>query len=199
MFFFLCKKMLNCSQRFWGDFLGRDLQQWLLISGQMLGLYRTTCECDLTKFNDFGKRVFLSWEQIRHPEETVRAKLQFDIQFNDEWGKHINYSSWKKSKGTVKWVTLSRGHLEWCEPIQKNQRCSLVCTMCGRYFGTKSEGGAVLHLLHRFKRFNLWETDKILGFRFLAGQTDIRLRLQNFFTRTDENSRNIRCPVRFML
>ena len=38
----------------------------------------------------------------------------------------------------------------------------------------------VLHLLHRLKRFNLYETDKKLAFPFLAGQTDIRLRLQNF-------------------
>ena len=41
--------------------------------------------------------------------------------------------------------------------------------------------GVVLRLLHRLKRFNLQETDKILGFRFLARQTDIRLRLQNFY------------------
>ena len=40
--------------------------------------------------------------------------------------------------------------------------------------------GVVLHLLHRFKRFNLQEADKIFGFRFLAGQTDIRLRSQKF-------------------
>ena len=40
--------------------------------------------------------------------------------------------------------------------------------------------GVVLRLLHRLKRFNLQETDKILGFRFLAGQTDIRSRSQNF-------------------
>ena len=38
----------------------------------------------------------------------------------------------------------------------------------------------VLPLLNRLKRFNLQKTDKILGFRFLARQTDIRLRLQNF-------------------
>ena len=40
--------------------------------------------------------------------------------------------------------------------------------------------GVVLHLLNWFKRFNLWETDKILSFCFLARQTDIRMRLQNF-------------------
>ena len=40
--------------------------------------------------------------------------------------------------------------------------------------------GIVLHLLHQFKRSNQWERDKVLGFRFLAGQTVIRLRLQNF-------------------
>ena len=34
---------------------------------------------------------------------------------------------------------------------------------------------------------------------FPAGQTDIRLRLQNLFTRTDESSRNIRCSIRCML
>ena len=50
----------------------------------------------------------------------------------------------------------------------------------GPYFGTKFERGVVLPLLHRFKRFNLQETDKILGFRFLARRTDIRLPLQNF-------------------
>ena len=40
--------------------------------------------------------------------------------------------------------------------------------------------GVVLHLLNRLKRFNLLERDKILGFGFLAGQTDIPLRWQNF-------------------
>ena len=40
--------------------------------------------------------------------------------------------------------------------------------------------GVVRHPLHRLKRFNLQERDKILDFRFLAGQTDIPLRLQNF-------------------
>ena len=38
----------------------------------------------------------------------------------------------------------------------------------------------VLPLLNRLKRFNPQEADKIFGFRFLAEQTDIRLRLQNF-------------------
>ena len=40
--------------------------------------------------------------------------------------------------------------------------------------------GVVFPLQQRFKRFNLYETDKTLGFRFLAVQTDIRLGLQNF-------------------
>ena len=40
--------------------------------------------------------------------------------------------------------------------------------------------GVVLPLLHRFKPFNLQETGKILAFCFLVGQTDIRLRIQNF-------------------
>ena len=40
--------------------------------------------------------------------------------------------------------------------------------------------GVVLHLLHRLKRFNLYEREKTPAFRSLAGQTNIRLRLQNF-------------------
>ena len=44
-------------------------------------------------------------------------------------------------------------------------------------FWHKSWMGVVLHLLHQL---NLWERNKTLGSRFLTGQTDIRLRLQNF-------------------
>ena len=40
--------------------------------------------------------------------------------------------------------------------------------------------GVVFLLLNRLKRFYLLETEKILAFRFFAGQTDIRLCLQNF-------------------
>ena len=38
----------------------------------------------------------------------------------------------------------------------------------------------ILHLLHRLKRFSLQKRYKTFAFRFLAGQTDICLRLQNF-------------------
>ena len=40
--------------------------------------------------------------------------------------------------------------------------------------------GLVLYLLHRLKRFDLEERDKTFAFCFLARQTNIRLRLQNF-------------------
>ena len=60
----------------------------------------------------------------------------------------------------------------------------MYCTVLQLYhvrtiFWHKIWRGVVLYLLHRLKRFNLYETDKILGFRSVAGQTDIRLRLQN--------------------
>ena len=45
---------------------------------------------------------------------------------------------------------------------------------------TQNLKGIVLPLLHRLEWFNLQETDKIPGFCFLAGQTDIRLHSQNF-------------------
>ena len=76
-------------------------------------------------------------------------------------------------------------------------RLSVNRNTCGPHFGTKLEGTKFFPPLHRWKRFNLQETDKILGFPFLAGQTDIRLRLQNFSR--DESNKNIRCPILFLL
>ena len=55
--------------------------------------------------------------------------------------------------------------------------------------------GVILHLLQRLERFNLYETDKIIQLRFLAEQTDIRLRFTKRFTRTDKSSKDIRCPI----
>ena len=41
----------------------------------------------------------------------------------------------------------------------------------GHILAQNLKGGVVLHLLHRLKRFSLYETDKILGFRF-SGRTN---------------------------
>ena len=56
--------------------------------------------------------------------------------------------------------------------------------------------GVVLHLLNRLKRFNLQDRDKLLGFRFLARHP---VAFTKRFSWTDESSRNIQCPIRFML
>ena len=50
----------------------------------------------------------------------------------------------------------------------------------GTIFWPEIWRGVVLHLLNRLKWFHQQEKDTKLAFRFLAGQTDIRLRLQTF-------------------